>query len=101
MGLELQDYLATRKVDRRKVEEYKQQMMQKVQAYRLKELRLQSGLTQKQLAERIGVSQRQVSKIECGDLENTQIGTLRGYLRAIGGDLSLEFVSGPARICLT
>ena len=82
----------------RKVDEHKERMLADVRAHRLRELREAAGLTQQQLAELIGVSQRQVSKIEHGDLENTKVGTIRGYLEAVGGGLSLEFVTGDARI---
>ena len=69
-----------------------------VRAYRLRELREQAGLTQQQLAQRIGVGQRQVSKIEHGDLESAKIGTIRSYLEAVGGGLAIEYVSGDQRI---
>ena len=59
---------------------------------------LRIGLTQAQVAERIGVGQRQVSKIENGDLESTRIGTIRGYLEAVGGGLAVDFVIGDQRI---
>ncbi|WP_292859047.1 helix-turn-helix transcriptional regulator [Microbacterium sp.] len=35
------------------------------------------GSTQQELAERIGLGQRQVSKIERGDLDSTKFGTVR------------------------
>ena len=69
-----------------------------MRAYQLKELRSNAGLTQQELADRIGVSQRQVSKIEHGDLENSKIGTVRRYLEAVGGNLTLDFVYGETRI---
>ncbi|CAI7674904.1 unnamed protein product [Penicillium discolor] len=52
-------------------------MLGEVRAYRLRELRERLGLSQAQLAERIGVGQRQVSKIENGDLDSARIGTRR------------------------
>lgn len=51
-------------------------MLAEVRAYRLRELREQAGFTQAQLVERIGVWQRQVSKIERGDLDSAKIGTI-------------------------
>lgn len=51
-----------------------------------------------QLAERIGVGQRQVSKIEHGDLDSTKVGMIRNYLEAVGGELSIEYVMGDQRI---
>lgn len=84
--------------DRALVEQYKRNMLDQVRAYRLRELREQAGLTQRELAERIGVGQRQVSKIEHGDLENTKLGTIRGYLEAVGGVMALDYVMGDQRI---
>ena len=46
----------------------------------------------------IGVSQRQVSKIERGDLDSAKVGTIRGYLEAVGGELALEFIVGDTRV---
>lgn len=66
--------------------------------YRLRELREQAGLTQAQLAERIGVGQRQVSKIEHGDLDSAKVGTIRNYLEAVGGELTLEYMIGDQRM---
>lgn len=87
-----------RPVDRERVEEHKQRMLAEVRAYRLRELREAAGLTQAELAERIDVGQRQVSKIEHGDLDSAKIGTIRRYLEAVGGDLSIEYVEGGRRI---
>jgi len=94
----LKDFLAQNPVDRDRVEKHKQRMLAEVRAYRLRELREQAGLTQAELAERIGVGQRQVSKIEHGDLENAKIGTIRNYLEAVGGELSLEYLMGDQRM---
>lgn len=40
----------------------------------------------------------QVSKIEHGDIDSAQVGTIRGYLTAVGGGLALEYVTGDARV---
>ena len=98
MTKSLKDFIAENPVDRVRVEEHKARMLAEVRAYRLRELREQAGLTQTQLAERIGVGQRQVSKIEHGDLDNAKIGTIRSYLEAVGGELSLEYVIGDQRM---
>lgn len=96
--MKLEDFLAEHPVDRANVEAHKERMLAEVRAYRLRELREGAGLTQQQLADRIGVSQRQVSKIEHGDIDNAKIGTIRGYLEAVGGGLALEYVTGDARV---
>ncbi|MBM7824386.1 DNA-binding XRE family transcriptional regulator [Arcanobacterium pluranimalium] len=98
MAMTLEQFLEAHPVDRTEVDKYKEQMLTEVRAYRLRELRKSLGITQQQLAQRIGVSQRQVSKIEQGDIENAKLSTIRGYLNAIGGTLSLEFERGDARI---
>lgn len=94
----IDDILAERPVDRGRVEAHKARMLSEVRAYRLRELREDAGLTQAQVAERIGVGQRQVSKIEHGDLDTAKIGTIRRYLEAVGGSLSLEYVAGDHRV---
>lgn len=94
----LDDMIALRPVSAEAVEAHKKQMMAEVRAYRLRELREQAGYSQAELAQRIGVGQRQVSKIENGDIENAKVGTIRGYLEAVGGTLALEYVMGDHRV---
>lgn len=37
--------------------------------------------------------------IECGDLDSAKLGTIRGYLDAVGGGkLAVKFVRGNARV---
>lgn len=101
MARSYEDYLAEHPLsdeERTEVEAHKKRMLAEVRAYHLRELREQAGLTQAQLAERIGVGQRQVSKIENGDLDSAKVGTIRGYLEAVGGELALEYVLGGERI---
>ena len=98
MAMSLKEFVAKHPVDRDRVEVHKEPMLAEVRAYRLRELREQAGLTQAQLAERIGVGQRQVSKIERGDLDSAKVGTIRNYLEAVGGGLALEYVIGDQRV---
>ena len=98
MAMTLKDFVAEHPVDRERVDAHKERMLAEVRAYRLRELREQAGLTQQKLADRIGVSQRQVSKIEHGYIDNAKVGTIRGYLEAVGGGLTLEYVSGDERV---
>lgn len=98
MVTSLKDFVAEHPVDRELVDAHKERMLAEVRAYRLRELREGAGLTQAQLAERIGVGQRQVSKIERGDLDNAKIGTIRRYLEAVGGGLAIEYVLGDQRV---
>ena len=56
---------------------------------RLADLRRGARLTQEQLADRIGVDQPRVSRIERGDLARTEVGSLAAYAEAMGGTLEL------------
>ena len=101
MSLSYNEYLAKHPMDsetRAEIEAHKKRMLAEVRAYRLRELREQAGFTQAQLAERMGVGQRQVSKIEHGDLDTMRVGTIRSYLEAVGGELSIEYLIGDYRI---
>jgi DNA-binding XRE family transcriptional regulator len=56
----------------------------------LVEARLAAGLTQKQMAERLGVSQAQIARIEKEDYDSYTLTTLRRYVAALGGEFELE-----------
>lgn len=94
MAMTLKEFVDEHPVDRERVDAHKERILAEVRAHRLRELREGAGLTQAQLAERIGVGQRQVSKIERGDLDSAKIGTIRSYLEAVGGGLVIEYVLG-------
>jgi len=80
------------------VEAHKARMLAEVQAYKLRELRRSQDVTQVELAKRLAVSQNRISKIEHGDIERTQVDTLRRYAEAIGGELHIEVAFGDQRI---
>ena len=98
MALTPEQLLEKRPANRARVDAHKERMVGEVRAYRLRELREQLGLSQAQLAERIGVGQRQVSKIENGDLDSARVATVRKYIEAVGGDLVIEYVAGDSRL---
>lgn len=98
MAMSLEELIAKRPVDRAAVEEHKKRMLKEVRAYRLRELREASELTQVQLASRLHVSQNRVSRIEHGDIDRAQVDTLRKYVEAIGGTLRIEVELGDVRI---
>ena len=98
MAKTLDDRLAELSPERRaKVEQHKCRMLEEVRAHRLRELREQSLLSQAEVAVRIQVSQRRVSGIEKGDIEKTQVDTLRKYAEAVGGTLRVEVEIGDDR----
>jgi transcriptional regulator with XRE-family HTH domain len=57
----------------------------------LREARLRAGMTQKAVAERVGVSQPLVARIERGAVEPT-LDRLLGLVRACGFDLDIRVV---------
>ena len=89
-----------RPVDREKVDSHKKRMREEVRAYRLREIRESLSITQVELAERLHVSQNRVSRIEHGDIERSQVDTLRRYVEAVGGTLRIEVVFGDNQILI-
>ena len=61
-------------------------------------LREQAGLSQRQLAQRIGVSQPRVAAIE--QSRNVTIDVLEQYVDAVGGKLEVNVVRGNRRTSL-
>ena len=54
------------------------------------EARQEAGLTQKELAARLGLSQAQVARIEKARYDAYTLTTLRRYVEALGADFTLE-----------
>lgn len=98
MAKSMEELLAKRPVDRAAVDAHKKRMLDEVRAYRLRELREASELTQVELAGRLHVSQNRVSRIEHGDIDRSQVDTLRKYVEALGGRLRVEVELGDERI---
>ncbi|TDO45493.1 helix-turn-helix protein [Kribbella sp. VKM Ac-2571] len=63
----------------------KQELLAKVQGHRLAEIRRGRGLTQAQVAERMGVTKGRVSQIEQGKISGQEV--LLRYAAALGGRL--------------
>ena len=76
------------------------QMRAEVRAYKLRELREALAITQVELAAKIAVSQNRISRIEHGDIEKSQVDTLRKYVEAVGGTLRVEVEIGDTRFTL-
>ena len=56
----------------------------------LVEARLAAGLTQAELAEKMGVSQSQVARVEKDGYDNYTLNTLRRYAKAVGKKLRVS-----------
>jgi len=94
----LDEYIDSRKIDRKDLERRADALQMQVRAARLRELRDAQALTQEELAESMHVSQRRISQIETGQIENTRFDTLRRYVEALGGNLRVEAEFGDTAI---
>jgi transcriptional regulator with XRE-family HTH domain len=56
----------------------------------LVEARQTAGLTQAEVAKRLGISQAQVARMEKDGYDRYSLTTLRRYVQALGGDFTLE-----------
>lgn len=72
-----------------------------VRAYRLTEIRTARRLTQVQLAQAMRITQPRVSEIEHGSLDSVQLATLRNYIQALGGRLTVTADFDSEQITLT
>lgn len=78
---------------------YEEEAAKKELWLQLVEARQAAGLTQRELASRLGVSQAQVARIERRGYDAYTLTTLRRYVQALGDDFRLEVtVSHPARM---
>jgi predicted XRE-type DNA-binding protein len=69
---------------------YEKEAAKKALWLQLVEARQAAGLTQAELATRLGISQSQVSRIEKRGYDAYTLTTLRRYVKALGDDFQLE-----------
>jgi DNA-binding XRE family transcriptional regulator len=75
------------RIGREEFEAGKEQMLAEARGWRLAEIRRRRGLTQAQVAERMGVGKSRVSQIERGRVSTREV--LDRYVEALGGRLTL------------
>jgi len=95
------EHLKRRPVDEKRVAAIESEIRQEIRAVRLREIRAAYAITQTALARQLKVSQNRVSRIERGDIDRTQLETLRRYIEALGGELTIEATFGSERYVLT
>jgi DNA-binding XRE family transcriptional regulator len=83
--------------DEVEVAKHKDRMLRELRGHRLAELRHRQDVTQAQLAETLGVSQPRISQIESGDVDDSELATLRSYVEALGGRLEVVAVFSDER----
>ncbi|MFK0004701.1 XRE family transcriptional regulator [Paenarthrobacter sp. NPDC090520] len=96
----LKEQLEARPVDAARVNELAEEMRREVRAYRLAEIRTRLQVSQVALAREAHISQNRVSQIERGNIEHTQIDTLRKYIEALGGTVEVTARFGSERFDL-
>lgn len=78
------------------VEQGKSRLLSQVRAHRLAEMRKRRGLTQRQVAQTMGVTIGRVSQIENGELAGIDV--LDRYVSALGGNLQIVASFGDEQI---
>jgi predicted XRE-type DNA-binding protein len=71
------------------VEQLKQKLTKQQSLFALRQLRSLTAMTQVQLAQSLGVTQNRISKLERYELGRLELQTIRSYIDALGGELSL------------
>jgi DNA-binding XRE family transcriptional regulator len=80
----------------KEVAEHSDRMLARVRAHNLADVRRRKGLTQRQVADAMGVSTGRVSQIEHGDLSGLDV--LDRYIQALGGELGLVATFGDEQL---
>lgn len=92
--------VADGRINEQRVAELEAEALARVRAHKLTEVRSATGLNQEELSRRLGISQSRVSRIERGDLERTELATLRAFVRALGGDIEVTVKLGEERFLI-
>ncbi|AXE40018.1 helix-turn-helix domain-containing protein [Acidipropionibacterium virtanenii] len=92
---------AKRPVDEAAVAGHVARMEAEERAYRLREIREEQGVTQKQLAERMHLTQPTISALESGDLDRSGLATLKSYVEALGGTIEVVATFGDRKLVVS
>jgi predicted XRE-type DNA-binding protein len=86
--------------DPQRVTAHREKLDAEVRAYRLAEIRREQDLTQAEVAEIIGITQPNVSRLESGALDTAALATIRAYVEALGGQLRMVADFGDRTITI-
>ena len=95
------DVRAKRPLDGPAVAEHAARMETEERAYRLREIREAQGVTQKELAERMNLTQPTISALESGELDRSGLATLKAYVEALGGTVEVTATFGDRKLVLS
>lgn len=85
----LNSYIESRGITQQQMNEARERTQAVIDAYNLKQARKAVNMTQVQIANAMGVSQNRVSRMENGDLGAMSLSSLRRYVEALGGKLTM------------
>lgn len=86
---DLNAYLTKRGITDEQMAKARQRTQDAIDAYNLKQARKACNMTQVDLAKAMGVSQNRISRMENGDLGSMSLDTVRRYVEALGGHVTL------------
>ena len=86
---DLNTYINERGITSAQMEDARRKTHQKIESYNLRQARKAINMTQVELAEILGVSQNRISRMENGNLGSMSLDTIRKYIEAVGGELTL------------
>lgn len=79
-----------RSIDQVEARRLTREFLAKSQDATLADIRLALDITQREMADIMGIDQSNVSRIERGKFSNTEVGTLQAYIEALGGELEIK-----------
>lgn len=80
-------YAAKRGISQESLQRESERLQKRLHVWHLKETRKSQGITQKQLASHMKVSQKRISDLENGDVKHVRIDTLQRYVSGLEGTL--------------
>ena len=96
----LNAYLDKRGISKEEMDEARAYTQAVIDAYNLREARKACNMTQVQLARIMGVSQNRISRMENGDIGSMSLDTVRRYVEALGGEITLIAALPTGRVSL-
>ena len=100
MARSWKDVRSEAELDEDRVAERQRDLDGRVRAYRLRQVREAQHVNQEDVASLMRVSQSRVSRIERGDIARTEVGTLRAYVEALGGQLEVVADFGDEKLLI-
>lgn len=93
--------IVKRPVDDAAVTEHVARVEAEERAYRLREIREDQGVAQKEPAERMELTQPTISALEAGDLDRSGLASLKAHVQALGGTVEVTASFGDRKLVLS